>query len=415
MIFLSQNCRDFTAGAKCESCVPGYTLDLSSGGCVPQHGSGEEPCHCDPRGSLSASCPAEGRCQCKENVEGRNCNQCKPGTFNLHSMNSQGCLSCFCSGVTDQCTEATLYWSTLRVPIYDERHGFGLTDKRQGVDKSSQLQLGSSLLTYQYSPQDRRVFYWQLPRQFLGNKLAAYGGNMTIFQQFSTISQDGVTLKDSDVIMIGNGLALHYTLLGERIPGYEERNKVPVYEDGWVIMRGNIKIPATREDFLRVLSSIDSILVRATVARDMESSSISRVNMDIAVAQQTGGPPAVGAEECQCPAGYKGRSCEDCSPGYYRRDSQCLACPCSGNSRHCSLDQRTGTVVCECREGWTGESCQSRGEWWGLSLPWGRSVLTLHASPHSRWAHHGAQPGHCLCCSGGQGHFHLQLHLQSET
>ena len=380
--------------------MPGYTKDLYSGGCRPQSGGGEEPCDCDPRGSLSTSCPASGRCRCLDNVEGRNCNQCKPGTFNLHQMNPDGCLKCFCSGVTDQCTEASLYWSTLRIPIYDDRHGFGLTDKRQGVDKTSQLLLGSSELVYEYSPSDRRVYFWQLPDQFLGNKLAAYGGNMTVYQQFYTTSQTGIPLIDSDVIMIGNGLALHFTVPGERIPGLEERHRVPVYEDGWAIRRGNQKIPATREDFLRVLSNIDSILVRATIARDMSRTSISRVNMDIAVGQQTGGPPAVGAEECQCPPGYKGRSCEDCSLGYYRNSSQCLLCPCSGNERHCSMDQSSGLVQCDCREGWAGESCQSRGECQSVSgLGWSVSSDLACFTSHSRWCPHGTQSCHCLCCS----------------
>ena len=294
-------------------------------------------------------------------MEGRNCDQCRPGTFGLHQLNLAGCVECFCSGVTDQCTEASLYWSTLRMPIYDNNHGFSLTDKRQGLNKASELQLVSSELQYVYSPSDRRTYYWQLPSQFLGNRLAAYGGNLTIFQQFSTRSQTGVPLIDSDVIMLGNGLSLHYNVGGERIPDQEERLRVPVYEDGWVSMRGNVKIPATREDFLRVLSSIEAILVRATVCRDMERTSISRVNMDIAVGQQTGGPPAVGAEECRCPPGYSGLSCEDCSPGHYRAEGRCLPCPCSGHEHHCSLTSQ-GVVACQCREGWAGQSCDSRGK-----------------------------------------------------
>ena len=325
--------------------MPGYTKDVYSGGCLPQAGGGQERCECDPRGSLSPACSVSGNCQCRDNVEGRNCDQCRPGTFGLHQVNPGGCLKCFCSGVTDQCTEASLYWSTLRMPIYDNSHGFSLTDKRQGLKKDRDLQLGQSGLQYEYSASDRRTYYWQLPAQFLGNRLAAYGGNLTIFQQFSTRSQTGVPLIDSDVIMLGNGLSLHYNVAGERIPDQEERLKVPVYEDGWVIMRGNTKIPATREDFLRVLSDIDSILVRATICRDMESSSISRVNMDIAVGQQTGGPPAVGGEECQCPPGYRldssGRKCED--------QDECQTFNFCGNGTCSNL---RGGFQCECSPGY---------------------------------------------------------------
>ena len=66
-------------------------------------------------------------CRCKENVEGRSCNNCKPGTFGLDpgwkkerkivkygkfpletipSDEEQGCLKCYCSGVTDECSDA---------------------------------------------------------------------------------------------------------------------------------------------------------------------------------------------------------------------------------------------------------------------------------------------------------------------
>ena len=81
----------------------------------------------------------------------------------------------------------------------------------------------------------------------------------------------------------------------------------------------------------RLLSNIETILVRATVVRDMEEAILKKVNlitrdftsdrvepfekvlelilvvsqvtMDIAVGQASGGPLAQGAEECRCPPG----------------------------------------------------------------------------------------------------------------
>ena len=43
-----------------------------------------------------------------------------------------------------------------------------------------------------------------------------------------------------------------------------------------------------REDFLRVLADIETILVRASVAHNMDTAAIARVNMDIAVPQVSG-------------------------------------------------------------------------------------------------------------------------------
>ena len=78
-----------------------------------------------------------------------------------------------------------------------------------------------------------------------------------------------------------------------------EQRRVPVYEDNWLIRRGRAKIPVKREDFLRVISNIDTILVRASVSQDMATASLSRVNMDIAVPTVTGGPRVHGAEQCR--------------------------------------------------------------------------------------------------------------------
>ena len=48
---------------------------------------------------------------------------------------------------------------------------------------------------------------------------------------------------------------------------------------------------------------------------------IRKVMMDIAIPQKTGGPLATGIEECQCPEGYTGLSCELCDTGYIRGES----------------------------------------------------------------------------------------------
>ena len=89
-----------------------------------------------------------------------------------------------------------------------------------------------------------------------GNKLTAYGGNLTIFHraEFS-----GVPVKDSEVIMRGrDGTILHYGLVVEpRLSDRETRDSFMLTEAGWfVVNRGN-PVSATRQDFLSVLADIE--------------------------------------------------------------------------------------------------------------------------------------------------------------
>lgn len=59
-------------------------------------------CDCDPTGSLDegicdsrtdeANGLVSGQCHCKENVDGRRCDTCKNGFWNLTDINPSGCI-----------------------------------------------------------------------------------------------------------------------------------------------------------------------------------------------------------------------------------------------------------------------------------------------------------------------------------
>lgn len=87
------HCKERVRGRLCDVCEPSYwNLSIRN----PQ---GCEDCHCDTRGTLGGGkgCDAfTGQCVCKPFVDGKRCNKCTPGTFNIQEHNAFGCQPCNC-------------------------------------------------------------------------------------------------------------------------------------------------------------------------------------------------------------------------------------------------------------------------------------------------------------------------------
>ncbi|RCN43071.1 laminin EGF-like protein [Ancylostoma caninum] len=73
---------------------------------------------CDPRGAASQYADQSGVCPCKPLVTGPSCTECRPGSFHLNEKSPQGCLKCFCFGVTDQCRSSTWYRTEASILSY---------------------------------------------------------------------------------------------------------------------------------------------------------------------------------------------------------------------------------------------------------------------------------------------------------
>lgn len=109
-----------------------------------------------------------------------------------------------------------------------------------------------------------------------------------------------------------------------RSPGrIEEGNRnsisAPFIAGQWYSVDGR---QASREEVMMTLANVQNLLIRLQyidqVQREVE---LLNIVMDSAAIRDQGLGSASLVEECRCPAGYGGLSCESCAPGYVRQQS----------------------------------------------------------------------------------------------
>lgn len=81
-------------------------------------------------------------------------------------------------------------------------------------------------------------------------------------------------------------------------------------EKGWRRLISSGPQPASRSEFMKVLSSIEAILIRAIHASQTNRTYLSDVSLDTAIETETSNEQSTTVEICRCPVGYSGTSCE---------------------------------------------------------------------------------------------------------
>ncbi|XP_064610527.1 LOW QUALITY PROTEIN: basement membrane-specific heparan sulfate proteoglycan core protein-like [Liolophura sinensis] len=346
-------------GRQCERCSIGYVGNPSVPGdsCRPDSGD-----RCDDRGTQDGSLIQGGVCRCKENVEGPLCSSCQRNTFYLSDSNPLGCISCFCMGMTQTCTSTSWNRAQISATFTTDRAGFMLTDmmRRQTVEEGFSVNYNTRDLSYRaFSNLPQITHYWFLPERFLGNKVTAYGGYLRYTVTYRP-GFDNTPRSDPDVEIIGNDIVLIYRHTSPVDPNTPQSFQVPLYEQYWIRSDGE---PATREHLLMALADVSAILIKATYTATTTESSIRDVTLDIAENRVTGQDRAFAVEQCVCPRGYRGLSCQDCDTGYTRTGGGlylglCEPCQCNGHSNEC--DPETG-VCRNCQHNTEGDRCERCG------------------------------------------------------
>ncbi|XP_036802896.1 basement membrane-specific heparan sulfate proteoglycan core protein isoform X15 [Oncorhynchus mykiss] len=358
------NCPPGSTGRRCERCAAGYTGNPQLGQtCIVGNNDLNGNCYnCDQRGS--EGCDGNGVCRCKMNVEGPDCSNCKQGTFHLSTDNKDGCLSCFCMGVTQQCSSSSHdrdQVSSVFAP--GNFQGFALVNRQRTVRISTGFTVevstdGTQLSYSNFDYLGQGPLYWRLLGAFQGDKVNSYGGKLKYTISY-VAGQRGTAIEDADVQIIGNDITLVAHQLWQRGKGTRESRQFELVfrEENWRRPDG---MPATREHLMMVLADLDDILVRASYYTEMRSSSISEVSMEVAVPNYSGLAQALEVEQCRCPPAYQGLSCQDCAPGYTRTGGglylgHCELCECNGHSDSCHPENG---ICTSCLHNTQGELCE---------------------------------------------------------
>jgi len=302
---------------------------------------------------------------------------CRENQFNAHPQQDEApapqplCVNCFCFGHTSTCAASQLRISKLS--LFDSRYG-GATFEGNGrrvpdnvevncMSEDAQLQVVPRYILYNrdeiyikdfYSKTPGKdeddysgPFYWTLPDQFRGNKVTSYGYHLRYTIKFTEPrGYPQKPTKQPDVILVGNDekrLYWHAEIprAGNAIAHAPPKDKPHTYEarffaqsshpsikpmtGKWTRDRDGLQEEVSRADLLMVMQNLVDIMVRATYDENMINTYLTMVELEYGTDKfdvvLPGNNRATWVEQCQCPAGYVGTSCERCADGYTRRET----------------------------------------------------------------------------------------------
>ncbi|XP_004644257.1 laminin subunit alpha-5, partial [Octodon degus] len=338
-------CRPNVAGRRCDTCAPGF------------HGYPScRPCDCHEAGTAPGVCdPLTGQCYCKENVQGPRCDQCRLGTFSLDAANPKGCTRCFCFGATERCSSS----AHARHEFMDMDGWTLLSADRQVVPHERRVEVELLYADLRHLADSIPELYWQAPPSYLGDRVPSYGGTLRYELHSETQRGDIFIPTESrpDVVLQGNQMSVTFLEPAYPAPGRVHRGQL-------LLVEGNFRHTEThnavsREELMMVLAGLEQLQIRALFSQISSAVSLRRVVLEVA-SEMGRGPPASNVELCMCPANYRGDSCQECAPGYYRDIKglflgRCVPCQCHGHSDHCL----SGSGVCVgCQHNTEGDRCE---------------------------------------------------------
>ncbi|ETE59278.1 Basement membrane-specific heparan sulfate proteoglycan core protein, partial [Ophiophagus hannah] len=205
--------------------------------------------------------------------------------------------------------------------------------------------------------------FWTLPkhnqRSPLSLQVDSYGGSLQYTVRYHLSRGQSEPVRKPDVILVGNGQKLLY-----RLPAHPEPFGSWQKESGASV---------SREELLLALQSLEAIMIQTMYDNRMATVGLSNIVMDTTTTEVTSLGVAHHVEECRCPVGYSGLSCEQCEPHFKRVPGGsylgiCSGCSCHGHSTSCdpfsgyclNCQHNTEGPRCDkCKLGFFGDATQA--------------------------------------------------------
>uniref|UniRef100_A0A8B9U8R8 Laminin subunit alpha-2 n=1 Tax=Anas zonorhyncha TaxID=75864 RepID=A0A8B9U8R8_9AVES len=368
-------CRPEFSGDKCTECRLGYWNYPQCIACQCVH-SGTDPQTCETELGKCSCVDRTGQCNCKVNVEGVHCDRCKSGTFGLSARNPLGCSSCYCFGLTTQCSEARgliRVWVTLKpeqmiLPLVDENLQHSTLSGIAFQPPEIVANIEQVMQVLRSEP-----VYWRLPEQFEGRKLTAYGGKLKYAIYFEAREETGFTTYYPQVIIRGGPpthtriIARHMAapLIGQLTRHEIEMTEVMLLSVFFYDSRPNRAV--SREDFLNVLYDVHYILIKATHGNIMRQSRFFSQLVKTGDWKDELAMLPIPSPLCNDLFSSASFLLQSCSPGFYRLPTShagrtpgqslgaCVVCQCHGHSTMCDPE----TSICQdCQHNTAGPHCE---------------------------------------------------------
>ena len=277
--------------------------------------------------------------------------------------NEEGCSKCFCFGRTTRCTASNQFhavhsdfedWSIVAISESEQTELSIQEIAELRIEKVNEMSLGVDL-------SDKRaqgkIIYLAAPDSYLGNRLGSYGGHLN-YTIFYTTEDSGKAILKPEVILYGADFYLLHNAMEQPASSTEFRTSLKLVESNFVFPN---HLAVNREHIMLVLNNLSGLFIRITYWDPSITTRLSDITLTTItnkISSVLG--PASSVEQCQCPPNYKGLSCEECAPGYYRAKTGphggfCVPCQCNNHADECDVDSG---VCLNCQHNTMGDHCE---------------------------------------------------------